>query len=187
MAGNGVVSDQLAGFLDRETFMLMVLGAVGHNPTYRKGIGENRKLRFRRSLRDWLESRVEEYGSARVDDKHHAANIQDLSSALSERHADILLEGIFRVGTAQKALNLYLKYGWARGIVPEPPHCPLDRNVLAKIGKCASTAGCPICRKVPWTQIRSIEQYLHFIDHAKVTAAGAGLSIARWELQNWDA
>ena len=187
MAGIGAVADDLARFLDRETFMLTVLGAFGHNGTYCDGVHERQKLCLRKTLRDWLESRLEAYGSRCVDGRDHAANIQDLSSALSECHADILLEGIFRIGTAQKALNLYLKYGWARGIVPEPPHCPLDRKVLAKIGKCPSTAGCHICRKVPWTQIRSIEQYVHFIDHAKVTAAGAGLSIARWELQNWNA
>ena len=39
-------------------------------------------------------------------------NIVALSEGLSEDHADILAGKRFRVGTAQKALNLYLKYLW---------------------------------------------------------------------------
>jgi len=127
-----------------------------------------------------------EYAAKRVDEDRHLANIQRLSSTLSQYHADILLDGTFRIGTAQKALNLYLKYGWARGIVPEPPHCPIDSIVLAKIKKCASSAGCRICEEIAWTKIHYVHEYMHYVEKAKVRATEQGLSIARWELSLWE-
>jgi hypothetical protein len=39
-------------------------------------------------------------------------------------------KNLFRVGTAQKALNLYLKYLWCLGEIKTPPHCPFDRGII---------------------------------------------------------
>ena len=186
MARNRPVSEGLAKFLDQETFALTVNGALGRNKTYRGGIDSNSRSGFRESLRCWLYSRVEEYRAERIGDERHLANIEALSSMLSERHGDILLGGTFHIGSAQKALNLYLKYCWARGVVLEPPHCPIDSIVLAKIAKCASDVGCRICADVTWTKIRCIHEYMHFVDKAKVRAADKRLSLARWELGIWE-
>ena len=133
MGTNEAVQDDLDEFLKQETLALSVMGALSHNPTYRKNVGENEKKAFRECLRRCLSSRLEEYQAKPVCEGRHVANIEALSATLSERHQEILLDGKFRIGTAQKALNLYLKYAWARKIIPEPPHCPLDSNVLAKI------------------------------------------------------
>ena len=186
MARNRSVSEGLARFLDQETFTLTVNGTIGRNKTYRNGIDSKRKRGFRESLRECLYSRVEEYWVERVDDDRHIANIETLSSTLSERHGDILLDGTFHIGAAQKALNLYLKYCWARGVVLEPPHCPIDSIVLGKIPKCASSVGCRICPDVTWTQIRCTHEYVHFVDKAKARAADRGLSLASWELGVWE-
>ncbi len=48
---------------------------------------------------------------------------------------DILFGNGFRVGIAQKALNLYLKYLWCLGKITEPPHCPFDSIIISEI-KC---------------------------------------------------
>ena len=182
-------SEGLAKFLDQETFTLTVNGAIGRNPTYRAGIDQNdeRRREFRESLRCWLYSRVGEYRAERIGDERHLANIEKLSSTLSERHREILLDGKFHIGAAQKALNLHLKYCWARGVIPEPPHCPIDSIVLAQIAKCASDVRCRICAEVTWTKIRCIHEYVHFVDKAKVRAVEEGLSLARWELEIWEA
>ena len=187
MARNRSVSEGLARFLAQETFTLTVNGAIGRNKTYRDGIDPKSKPRFRESLRCWLYDRVGEYGAERVSDERHLANIKRLSSTLSESHGDILLDGTFHIGAAQKALNLYLKYCWARGVVQEPPHCPIDSIVLAKIAKCASGVGCRICTQVTWTKIRRTHEYVHFVEKAKARAAEQGLSLARWELGIWEA
>ena len=167
MARNRSISEGLARFLNQETFALTVNGALGRNKTYRDGIDPKSKSGFRESLRCWLYSRVGDYRAERIGDERHLANIETLSSTLSERHGDILLDGAFRIGAAQKALNLYLKYCWARGVVLEPPHCPIDAIVIANIAKCPSGVGCRICADVTWTKIRCTYEYMHFVDKAK--------------------
>lgn len=185
MTRNLSVSEGLSRFLNQETLTLTVNGSLGRNPTYRHGIDDKRKSEFRESLQCQLCSQVEEYQTQRIGDKRHLANIETLSSTLSERHGDILLDGTFRIGSAQKALNLYLKYCWARGVVPEPPHCPIDAIIINEI-KCASSSGCRICKDVTWTKIRRTSEYMHFVDKAKERADENGLSLARWELEIWE-
>ena len=138
-------------------------------------------------MRYSLYDQVGEYAAVRVGDERHLANIERLYSTLSNDHGDILLDGRFHIGTAQKALNLYLKYCWARGIVLEPPHCPIDSIVLAEVEKCASGAGSRICAEVTWTKIRRTHEYVHFVEKAKARAAEKGLSVARWEIGIWEA
>ena len=87
----------------------------------------------------------------------------------------------------QKALNLYLKYAWARGIIPEPPHCPIDSIVLAKIEKCPRSARCQICPNTTGTTIRTTQEYLHFVEKAREAANAQGKILARWELEVWEA
>ena len=119
---------------------------------------------------------LEEYKEGRVQDDRHFANIEDLSSTLSKHHHEILENGEFRISIAQKALNLYLKYCWARGIIEQPPHCPIDDTVLKKI-------------KWPgpkWTEMCTIEQYRHVIRKAKAKANENGQTLACWELKIWN-
>ena len=162
--------------------MLTVIGAIGRNKTYRDQVHTDSKRKFRMSLQHWLYDRVGEYEVTRIGDERHVANIERLSSTMSKNHGDILLGGTLRIGTAQKALNLYLKYCWARGKVREPPHCPIDSIVLADIAKCAKEERCRICADVTWTKIRSTHEYMHFVEKARVRAREAGKSLAQWEL-----
>ena len=187
MTGTGLVGESLNRFLDRETFMLTVNGAIGRNPTYRKDAIEKGKREFRESLEAWLGARIGEYREGPVDDVRHVDNIEDLSSELSARHGKVLLNGQLRIGTAQKALNLYLKYGWARGIIHEPPHCPIDSFVLAEIEKCPKDVRCETCYGTTWTKIVTRHEYLHFVDKAREAAEARGLSLSRWELEVWEA
>lgn len=65
-------------------------------------------------------------------------NWQNLCSAasLSSEYVSVLADGRMKIGHAQKALNLYLKYMWCAGWVREPPHCPFDRIVLQFVPEC---------------------------------------------------
>ena len=186
MAKIRTTQERLAGFLERETLMLTVNGALGHNSTYRDGVVEDRRKKFRESLKSHLKARLEEYRAGPVNDDRHVANIKALSSGLSECHQKILIDGRFRIGAAQKALNLYLKYGWAREIIPEPPHCPIDAIVLKKIKRCPKSTRCQICLNTTWTKIDTTQEYRHFIDKAKVAAHRQGQSLAKWELGIWE-
>ncbi len=187
MAGTGSVGERLNRFLDRETFTLTVNGAIGRNPTYRMDATEEGRRAFREALEAWLGAQIDEYRAGPVDDVRHTDNIEALSSELSARHDEVLLDGRLRIGTAQKALNLYLKYGWARGLIHEPPHCPIDSFVLAEIEKCPKDVGCEICYGTTWTKIVTRYEYLHFVDKAREAAEARGLSLSRWELEVWEA
>ena len=171
------LKDILSRFLERETLTLTISGALGRNKTYRDNrVTEKQRKEFRDSLRNQLRSKLKEYEKGQVREKDHVANIEDLSSVLSKGYSEILADGQFRIGTAQKALNLYLKYCWARGIIEEPPHCPIDSIVLKKIKS-----------SVAWTQIRELEEYKRLIGKVREEAEAQGKTLARWELDVWQA
>ncbi len=88
-----------------------------------------------------------------------------------------MLAAGYRIGHAQKTLNLVLKYRWCLGLVPEPPHCPIDRIVLSKT---------TLANKLNWTEMDRIEEYDEAIRAVRVCAQATGQSIARWELATFE-
>jgi hypothetical protein len=75
-----------------------------------------------------------------------------------------------RIGIAQKAVNLYLKFLWCYGWIPEPPHCPIDRTVLEEVGDNSS-----------WTKIKDIPEYVEKIK--KIEAKKGDKSFSEWEYE----
>ena len=182
---NSPVSEDLARFLHRETLAFTMIGALSRNKLYRNSISDNRRREFRDSLRCWLDDKVGEY-KEEVDECRHLSNIENLSSELSKSHKDILSDEGFHIGAAQKMLNLYLKYCWARGVVREPPHCPIDSIVLKEVKYTICDAKCQMCRELTWTKIRCVDQYMHVVKNAKARAKKERLSLACWELKIWE-
>jgi hypothetical protein len=164
----------IKSFLLREFFTLTLAGTVQRAGLYRNETTEKDRKPFQESLRGILEEMAGTYVSP-VTEVVHVANIKRLADELSAKHADILADGKMRIGLAQKALNLYLKYHWCLGEIPEPPHCPIDAIVLGKVKGCET---------VRWTRMRTIEEYCDVI--AKVKVAAAGRSLAQWELALWN-
>lgn len=113
-----------------------------------------------------------------VHETTHLNAIQEVA-ALAERmdHDGVLSNGRYRLGISQKLVNLQLKYLWCLGVIPEPPHCPVDRIVLART---------KLRNRLNWTQIDSVDSYLQAIKAIRALAHASGLSIARWELANYD-
>lgn len=108
-----------------------------------------------------------------VDDIDHCHNITLLADRVSSAAGGLLHNDRFRIGTAQKVLNLYLKYLWCYDLIVMPPHCPIDNQILIK----AKVTG------VRWTTVDSIEQYKDWIKKIR-NVAGKQL-IAQWELTEW--
>lgn len=160
-------------FLLGEIFTLTLAGTAQRSGLYRDKTSEKDRKPFQESLRKLLEKIAGDYAKG-VSEDEHVKNIQRLAKQLSAEHADVLAEGGIRIGHAQKALNLYLKYRWCLGEIPEPPHCPLDAIVLGKV---------PGCETVRWTRMRTIGEYAAVV--GKVRLAAAGLSLALWELENY--
>lgn len=98
--------------------------------------------------------------------------IEWVLTGLNKIKGDLLVDEQPTFGIAQKAMNLTLKYLWCLDLMEEPPHCPVDSQVL----KSVKLAG-----KV-WSLMNKSD-YESAIQEVK-KAAGKK-SISTWELDKW--
>ena len=157
-------------FLSDVAFGIALAGTAQRGNLYGRESTTDERNRFRLALRQALENFTDQYRSPVTHDRH-IANIDDLSRTLSKRHPAALNGQRFRIGSAQKALNLYLKMLWCFDRIPTPPHCPFDRIVLSHV---------PGCERVNWTQLDSLPEYERIARCAR--SAANGVSLAEWEL-----
>jgi len=167
-------SEQLA-YLKDEIFSLTLMGTVLRGKVYRKNSTEVERSTLRGALRVELERLAQKYEGG-VQEREHFGNIDKLANTLSRTHSKALSGGRFRIGSAQKALNLYLKYLWWLDRIPSPPHCPFDAMVLSRVSGCS---------EVRWTQLDSLAEYKRIVECAK--AAAKGVSLSEWELYLYNA
>ena len=158
-------------FLSDEMFSMTLAATVQRASIYIKGAIEEDKSIFRRDFQIALELLSQQYREEHVPDSVHCENIEMLAKNLSAKHGGVLTNSRFRIGSAQKAVNLYLKYMWCLGRLPMPPHCPIDAVVLSHV---------PNCSAVRWTKIDTVTEYVEIIEKVKVIAGDASLS--EWEL-----
>lgn len=159
-------------FIQSELLTWSVTAAFARARIYATQAGES----ARGAVRDEVKQRLlllEPRYRERVDDAEHVANIGSLAAVVTHEHAANLQNGVFRIGPAQKALNLYLKYLWCLQKIVEPPHCPVDAIVLRAAG----------VKDVAWTQIATLEAYLDCIKALRRKAQPR--SLAAWELEMW--
>src|SRR5690242_6379724 len=103
------------------------------NKVYCRDEVGNERETCRGELRSLMRVTARRYGQP-VSDTEHFAAIRGISDSLSASFGSILNGGRFRYGTAQKVLNLYLKFLWRLGQIITPPHCPVDGIVLSAAG-----------------------------------------------------
>jgi hypothetical protein len=150
--------------------------ALRRNRTYtpEAGFQERTALRTRwvKLLRD-----VSPRYTSQVDDAAHLRNISHISDTISHEFAPILYGERLRIGTSQKALNLYLKFLWCLEVhTALPPHCPIDRIVLWKAGITDA-----------WTKLDSGEKYMQWINRLRNFALTNGYAtLPDWELALWN-
>lgn len=161
-------------FIDAQIFSMTLMATVQRNRhLYRETATDGDKQTFRRELRKELERIIERY-VVNIPEPQHFANIEGLANHISATSRSALENGRFKIGPAQKALNLYLKYMWCIGQIRTPPHCPFDAIVLSAIG----------CDGDRWTKVDDIEKYKSWVSVAKEKANGS--SLAEWELQEFN-
>jgi hypothetical protein len=162
-------------FLRDEFFSLTLMATVQRANVYRPSAPDGEKGAFQAALRDQLQG-LEPIYREPVVEEDHIQNILTLADRTSTDHGGVLMAARFRIGTAQKALNLYLKYLWCMGILPAPPHCPFDYRVISKLRG---------CREIRWTALDTATAYRKLVTAAKVEAGG--MSLAEWELKTYNA
>ena len=152
---------------------MSIFGALGRSNTYSKTASETSRNLFRNALREKLREIASKYNSP-ITEEGHLSNVVDISNNLTSEFPNCLRNGRFRIGIAQKVLNLYLKYLWCAELIPLPPHCPFDSIVIGHL---------PGCRDLNWTSIDSTEDYLRLVRAAENVAQSRTLS--EWELKVW--
>jgi hypothetical protein len=160
-------------FLREEFLSLTLMATLQRGAVYATEDESARKC-FRSDLRHKLEKMADGYRTTVAEDAR-LQNIRSLATYLTEKHSGALKDGRFRIGSAQKALNLYLKYLWCIGDIPEPPHCPFDFQIIKLLDG---------CRQVRWTTLDDIEDYKCLVKAARRKASR--LSIAQWELKAYN-
>jgi len=157
-------------FLQDQFHGMVLQATVQRAHIYAGDAVEPERNAFRAELRKRLDKISAQYDGA-ITDRRHVSNIEYLADSISERCRSALRGGRFRIGPAQKALNLHLKYLWCAGWIEHPPHCPFDYYVISELR---------LKRPPSWTRLDSSGEYMELVDAARL-AAGAQ-SIAEWEL-----
>jgi len=153
-------------------------------PVYReRELSEDEKTTVRECLSRFLAELGSRYRNPVTDDNEHTGAIKRIADELTARYGALLHDGRFRIGIAQKALNLYLKYLWCLGKIPTPPHCPFDKGVIDRLRPTIRQLG--LQDPPPWTELDSIEDYQPLVTAARSLAEPKGWSIAEWELRHW--
>lgn len=180
MPGNRMDSE-MKKFLDDEFLNSTLMATLGRSGTYEKETTDadkdkKDKKKFRNFLKEKLRKISKEYTS-NVDPQAHIDNIQILADECTKYSSPILKDKKFRIGGAQKALNLYLKYLWCIGEIPTPPHCPFNNKIIDELG----------CKDIRWTKLDDIEKYQRLVKAAAKAKQAAGIrTIARWELEKYN-
>jgi len=154
-----------------EIFSLTLMATVQRAKVYSPNPSAQSRHDFQATLRSELKKITKGY-KHQVDEKTHIQNIVRLTETISDQHRAILNGKKFRIGVAQKALNLYLKYLWCLGKIPQPPHCPFDFRIIAKLSDYKGPR---------WTDLDCEKDYRSLVAAAKLKAQGVPLAV--WELQ----
>lgn len=141
-------------------------------PVYAKEVKTHQRTKEKKILRDVLEALGPMYVKGDVTEALHVEFIQKIADDVSKALGKKLHKERFRIGVAQKLINLHLKYLWATGYIEEPPHCPIDGIIRdkAKIS-------------YDWTTNDSIDDYRQAVVDLKKMTNGRSLSV--WELEEF--
>jgi hypothetical protein len=150
-----------------------IAAALQRNKTYNSASDDSTS--FKCAFTEQLFGQTERY-AASVQDDEHCSVITQIANDLSSEFRTILIDGQLRIGTVQKALNLYLKTLWCMDPGrAAPPHCPIDRRVLEEAGIHEN-----------WTQLKLMSTYCEWIEKLRICALRSEFdSLAEWELCFW--
>lgn len=169
---------------DRRRFLSYGLGLLtlkaalstrdGEYPIYNKDAKVSQRAKAKRTIRECLATIEAGYSGKAIPENQHTAFIAEVASDLSDKLFHWLHKGRFRIGVAQKLVNVHLKYLWAAGFCQELPHCPIDGIIRDLAGISYN-----------WTRSDSIEEYTQAIEALKRIASSRGRTLARWELESF--
>lgn len=159
-------------FIERIILGRTIQAAFQRGNVYAEAVPRKDRISLKESIEEELRGIAQGYTN-NVSENNHLNNIKQLSKKITQKHKQSLKNGQLRIGTAQKLLNVYVKFLWCLGEAAEPIHCPVDRIVLRRIGD-----------KRNWTDMNTIIQYKDVI--SKIREHIGSRSIAEWEWELWN-
>lgn len=132
------------------------MGAFQRVNLYQPGTPEIEKVYFKRMLKGYLDNMINTIYHNSVNEEEHIEHIKEVSR-YTEVNRTILKNGNLSFGISQKLLNLYLKYHWCMGLIPTPPHFPVDSIIQKKLNLTV----------IPWTKMTNDHEYRRIIESAK--------------------
>ncbi len=166
-----MIKDLQKKFIENEIYILAWNASVQHNPVYALDCSINNRSKFRKDIILYLINYILPMYDKKITENDHYNNIVNLRNYAEKIGKNILLNKYYKIGTAQKLLNLSLKYFWCIGWIKEPPNCPVDRIILGKAG----------INNLSWTKINTIKEYKSIIDNIRKKVKRNDL--AQWELE----
>lgn len=167
---------------DKKRFLCYELGLLslkaalstrdGEAPVYAKGVKTHQRKKEKKVFRSVLEQLEEIYAKGGIKEDDHLDFIQKTADGVTKELGNKLHNGRFRIGVAQKLINLHLKYLWATGYINEPLHCPID-GIIRDYAKIS----------YDWTTNDSIEDYKKAIAELRKVVGDRSLSV--WELEEF--
>ena len=148
--------------------------AFQRGKVYANNLSSNDKTTLKNAIKTKLKELSLLYYDGNTAQEQHIKNIEFLSQTISQNHSNKLRGDRLRIGTAQKLLNLYVKFLWCLNEINEPIHCPIDDKVLKKINVNQN-----------WTDIDSIEDYKVIITKIRGCILD-NETIAKWEWELWN-
>ena len=170
-------------FLKNQFWILTISAAFSRNKIYnveneKSVASEKEKNVFRSELFNHIEALIKNYSNNGNNDDIHKSNIESIVEFSSKHFSGKLQNGGLNIGTAQKILNLYLKYLWCSELIDfEPPHFPIDR-IIQKGTKIKGN------KIVSWT--KGIENYKGYLEILENVYNKNGDSKAVWELKTYN-
>jgi hypothetical protein len=170
-----MVNEKQQQFIASEFWNAAWNASVQHVSVYGEGVTEKQRRKFKNEMFNFVYNcLLSSYRKTPSEDKHYE-NIESLIKHGTLIGAEILKNGAYQYGVAQKLLNLYLKYYWCAEKIAEPPHCPIDGVILKILG----------LPEIKWTQISQESEYKRVIEEIKMRLTQGEPSISRWELRHY--
>jgi hypothetical protein len=162
-------------FLKSELRLLTIAAALATRDNrwrvYKRSAKPAARDDARNRLREILIDIECKYAERILSEDKHIKFIESTAKTLSKDLGAFLRKGRFRIGIAQKLINLHLKYLWCAGLIEEPPHCPID-------GRIRDIAGIAY----NWTRSDDITEYKAAIKSLRAIANAKKMRVAAWEL-----
>lgn len=173
----GTLQSKKWEFIQDELLGCTIRGAFGRARVY---ANPNPTRVLDNLLRDRLRELEVRYVNP-VNDEEHETNIDKIAKDVTSKFkgSGVLHEGNFRIGIAQKALNLYLKYLWCLDKVTTPPHCPFDSTIIARLPLSEQQK-----QDLQWTKLDSLAGYRTLVAAGRAEIERTGhSSLSEWELE----